>query len=529
MSGKSGERAASSEISYLDPSSSLLAPGASLLAPVRWGVYLVLIAVAVGNMSGRLLAVNSVDKVQLESVRIRDALERQRAQLRGKGLSEREIEARRAADDARIREQLRLQRPFLSANDRSRWMTIRSLVEHGTYEIDAVVGQPTWDTIDMVQHRGRDGRLHLYSSKPPLLATLLAGEYWLINRLTGATLRDHPYEVGRFMLFTGHILPLALMFALLGRIIERFGVTDWGRIFVMACATLGTFLNTFAVVLNNHIVAAVSAAIAMYMLVRICYDGQRRARYLFIAGLAAAFTAANELPALALLAIIGLILLLRAPRETLLAFVPGVALVAAAFFATNWIAHESLRPPYMHRSQTEADDNWYHYTYTAAGQTRQSYWLDRQGIDRGEPGKARYALHALVGHHGVFSLTPIWLLSVAGMLIWLIRGDRPQRELAALAAALSVVCLVFYLGLRPQEDRNYGGMTSGFRWMFWFAPLWIVVMIPAADGLARSRAGMALAAILLTFSVLSASFPTWNPWTHPWVVNWLVWNGWQGF
>jgi hypothetical protein len=282
-------------------------------------------------------------------------------------------------------------------------------------------------------------------------------------------------------------------------------------------------------VLNNHIVAAVSAAIAIYAVVRICYDGNRRLRYFFVAGLAAAFTAANELPALALLAFVGLMLLWRAPRATLIAFVPAVAVVAAAFFATNWIAHESLRPPYMHRSETDAEDNWYSYTYTVNGRERQSYWLDRQGIDRGEPRKATYAFHALVGHHGVFSLTPVWLLSIAGMAIWLVYGDRPRRELAALIAALSIICLVFYLGMRPQEDRNYGGMTSGFRWMFWCAPLWLVVMLPVADRLARSKAGMALAALLLTFSVMSASYPTWNPWTHPWVYNWLVWSGWQGF
>ena len=119
-------------------------------------------------------------------------------------------------EEARLRNELQLQRPFLSANDRSRWMTIRSLVEHGTYEIDAIVGQPTWDTIDMVQHRGRDGELHLYSSKPPLLATLLAGEYWLIHAFTGLTLRDNPYEIGRLMLFTVNILPLVLMYVLLG-------------------------------------------------------------------------------------------------------------------------------------------------------------------------------------------------------------------------------------------------------------------------------------------------------------------------
>jgi hypothetical protein len=54
-------------------------------------------------------------------------------------------------------------------------------------------------------------------------------------------------------------------------------------------------------------------------------------------------------------------------------------------------------------------------------------------------------------------------------------------------------------------------------------------MTPAADRLARSRLGMALAIVLLTFSVVSASYPTWNPWTHPWIYNWLVWSGWQGY
>jgi hypothetical protein len=498
-------------------------------ARLRWGIYLVLIAIAVGNMTGRLMAVNAVDKSQLESTRIAEAIQQQRERLTEQGLSVKQIEARASADEARIREQLRLQRPFLSANDRSRWMTIRALVEYGTYEIDSIVGQPTWDTIDMVKHIGRDGEPHLYSSKPPLLATLLAGEYWLIHRFTGASLRDHPYEIGRAMLITINVLPLVLMFMILAWFVERFGVTDWGRIFVMACATLGTFLNTFAVVLNNHIVAAVSTAVAAYALVRICYDGDQRLRTFFLGGLAASFAAANELPALAFLALIGGLLLWRAPLKTLIAFVPAVAIVAGAFFATNWLAHESLRPPYMHRSATDATDDWYSYTYTAGGRERQSYWLDRKGIDRGEPSKVAYAIHSLVGHHGIFSLTPIWLLSAAGTVIWLLNGDSSRRELAFLIGSLTVICLVFYVGLRPQDDRNYGGMTSGFRWMFWFTPLWLIVMLPAADRLSRSTAGIAFAAVLLTLSVLSASYPTWNPWTHPWLYNWLVWCGWPGY
>ena len=187
-------------------------PASSSLLParVRWGVYLLLIAIAVGNMTGRLLSVNSVDKVQLEVTKLREGLDRQRKQLIKDGVTGEQFESRMAVESERLRDELRLQRPFLSANDRSRWMTIRSLVERGTYEIDAIVGQPTWDTIDMVQHTGRDGQKHLYSSKPPLLATVLAGEYWLIHQFGGETLRDNPYEIGRAMLITVNILPMRL-------------------------------------------------------------------------------------------------------------------------------------------------------------------------------------------------------------------------------------------------------------------------------------------------------------------------------
>ncbi len=58
--------------------------------------------------------------------------------------------------------------PFFSANDRSRWCTVASLVEDGCYEIDRVIQlsddgkRRPWYTIDMVRHVGRDGQLHYY-------------------------------------------------------------------------------------------------------------------------------------------------------------------------------------------------------------------------------------------------------------------------------------------------------------------------------------------------------------------------------
>lgn len=484
---------------------------------LRWGIYYLLITLAVGNMAGRLMAVNSVNRADLQKHLIRDDLNRTKERLKAKQLTPEQYEQELATAEQRIRERRQLERPFLSANDRSRWLAIRALVEHGTYEIDAVLDRNVWNTIDMVQHRGRDGELHLYSSKPPLLYTLLAGKYWVLNKITGMTLGSHPYVLGRLMLVMFNLVPLIVMFYYVAKLAERFGTTDWGKIFVVASACLGTLLNAFAVVLNNHIFAAVSATLAIYAFARIWCDGETRLRYYAAAGLFGAFTAANELPALAFLAMLIVALFTCDRGAWLKGFLPAALLVVIAFFATNYAAHHCLTPPYMHKGTDDPEQNWYMYEYTIEGVTRESYWQNRTGIDIGEPSKAVYALHCLVGHHGVFSLTPIWLLSVVGMFMWGLGNSARERWIALGVALLTVVVLTFYIGLRPQEDRNYGGMTCGLRWMFWFAPLWLLTMIPAADRFARTRGLRVLAYAMLAVSVFSMSYPTWNPWTQPWL------------
>ncbi len=174
-------------------------------ANLRWSVYLLLITIATGAMLGRIMAVDSIDVRGLEKF------------LKGQG-----------------RADWQKSRPFLSANDRSRWDTVRALVEHGTYAIDDVVREPGWDTIDMVKHAGRDGQDHLYSSKPPLLATLMAGPYWVVYKTTGATLGTQPYVIGRSMLVMWTVIPLVIYFLALASLAERFGTTDWGRLFMVA-------------------------------------------------------------------------------------------------------------------------------------------------------------------------------------------------------------------------------------------------------------------------------------------------------
>jgi hypothetical protein len=488
-------------------------------AELRRNVYLLLIVLGLGAVLGRILAVDSVDVIGLENTRLKKIagdLQEKRRSLEADGLSGEALQKELARVESQWRRQAVLRRPFLSANDRSRWCTVRALVEAdmrvegAPYAIDKVIQQQNWDTIDMVKHDG-----HLYSSKPPLFSTLMAAVYWPIHHLTGATLGTHPYAIGRMMLVLFNAVPLAIYFLLLARLIERWGTTDWGRMFVMGAAVFGTFLTTFAVTINNHLPGAVCAVAALYATVRIWFDGERKLRYFIVAGLFGALAVVNEFPAAALFALIFVVLLWKAPRPTLCGFMPPAILVAAAFFGANWIAHGELKPAYLHRT---TGDSWYNYTYERNGRQIESYWCKPVGVDQGEPSQGLYALHVLAGHHGVFSLTPVWILSFVGMGIWMARrGDPRLRWFAAGVAAITVACLAFYLS-QPLVNRNYGGVTSGLRWVFWLAPLWLLTMLPAADGLASRPWTRGLALAMLAVSVLSAAYPTWNPWTHPWLM-----------
>ena len=522
-------------------------------ARLRHGVYAILATMALASVLGRIGAVASVDRIALEKKLVADAVAKAKA-------SGEEVDAE--AIRAKIDTDKRLIRPFLSGNDRSRWLTIRGLVERGTFAIDGLVVEPGWDTIDAVVHPDASGSLRLYSSKPPLLSVLCAGPYWLLNRLTGWTLGDHPFEMGRLLMVVYGLVPLSIFMLFSFRLIDRIGTTEWGRLWAAALAAGGTLLNTFAIVLTNHVPAAACTAVSAWFAHRIAVDGLRSRAGFAAAGFAAALAAAFELPAVAWLAALIAVLAACDLRRTVTAALPAALLVAAASLSTNWLAHGTISPPYAHRSAAARPlppgvvlrdgeawnpENWYDYSLRLSnGKLLTSYWRAPQGVDRGEPSAATYAWHALVGHHGIFSLTPAWLLAIPGVGIlataaarrranrWPRITSQPvdggiagQQRLAWAIALVSLVVVAFYLS-RPQLDRNYGGTSSGFRWAFWLAPLWVMATVPAADRLAGSRVGRGLALTLLGLSVVSVAFPTWSPWTTPWIQQWLTHAGWLG-
>jgi hypothetical protein len=478
--------------------------------------------------------------------------------------------------------------PLFSSNDRSRWATIRALVEEGTYVVgrreiidpakklyrDAgIIFEDGWTSVDKVMDPAT-GRF--YSSKPTLFPTLVAAEYWLLYHGLGWSLTaDLPWVV-RTVLLTVNLVPLILYWVVLSRLAERFGQSEWGKLYVVAAGCFGTFLTTFAITLNNHTVAACSALYSLYFGLQ-CWtppatsEVRRPITPFLFAGCFGALAAAFELPAMSLLVGLFALLLWRAPWATLAGFVPAAAVVVAAGLLTNYLAIGRLTPAYAELGQKS---EWYLY--------EGSHWRENPGqVKRGidfaahQEDRATYIMHFLVGHHGVLTLWPILLLSLAGMGLSLRQlgreraaltiageGEAPAEPIQAagagalarqeprppvpsnddpasppaggengflMAAALTAYLTVVVVGFYLVFTNNYGGWTSGPRWLFWLTPFWLLTMIPAVDRLAACRLGRSAALVVLAVAVAGVSFPAWNPWRHPWLYQFFEALGWPGY
>lgn len=494
--------------------------------------------------------------------------------------------------------------PFMSANDRSRWCTVRSLVDFGTFAIDPVISSDDgawWDTIDKVRHAGSDGKMHYYSSKPVLWPAMLAGQYWLIQRITGWTLDHDLFLVVRIILTINNVLALALLIWCVARATEQITDNLASRMFVVATAACGTLLTTFSVTLNNHLPAAALVAWSMYLLFRVMRGDASGLVYALL-GAVAGLAATMEFPAAGWLAISAVIAVSTSLRRTLLGFIPGAAVVAASFWGANFLAHGEWRPAYAHRSdgavvarakgdfketldggllpdelrqalaeysrplaarlhmasvtprtggvrqsndpqwvvdEGQADqliivqvgsgddpsgdsfqvrlwDNWYDYpgSYWRSDNSRKSI------VDHGEPNPWKYLWHMTIGHHGVLSLSPVFLLSAIGVFQLCATKRYRVQFLSFASLALTIVVFAFYV-TRPEMDRNYGGMTSGLRWVFWLYPIWFLWMIPALEFASRHRVFWFLSVLLLAVSVASAQYSAENPWVHPWLYQLL--------
>lgn len=427
--------------------------------------------------------------------------------------------------------------PLQSANDRSRWATVWSLVERGTWQIDEIDSWPRWSTIDKVRYRrSEQDPWHFYSSKPPFLSTIVAGLYTAERSVLGYGLFHETALVTRLLLLIVNVLPFCVTLLSLQRTLQRLKTTLSTRCFLLLTAGFASILNPYLTTLNNHTPAVASAMLTLSAAIRLRLSPCRRD--FAVLGFFAAMTCCFELPAAQLGIAAFVFSAAISTALTLRWFVPAAAVPLLFFFATNWAATGGVKPFYATYG-TET------YVYVHNGIP--SYWSNPHDLDANTETSLVYLFHCVLGHHGLLSLTPVLLLSLAGPFC-LRRysianradsGSASSSEVTVFPAAarkaaavlivtgtlMTLITLGFYL--TRTENYNYGGNSVGLRWMLWLTPFWWIAMVPVLESTGTRM--LTTAAILLAVSAGTVSWSLNRPWKPSWLYEQMEANGWINY
>ena len=445
-------------------------------------------------------------------------------------------------------------RPNLSPNDNSRWDTVWSLVEYGTYEIfdtPEFGEKQQLRTIDKVQ---KDGKY--YSSKPPLLPTVIAGYVEVLKVIIGEPFSKHSrtdptkgsiHIYGKATLLAFQLAPFLVFLILYRRFLDRYARSDFAWLGGLLAAGLGTFVTGYMGTLNNHVIAASFGFFTAYLLIGMRYEGRDAWWRFVLVGFCVGWTFACELPAGLLVFVATWYAFKTDLRKALVCFLPPLTLVVGAIFLTNYLALGTFLPAYMQKelydypgsywikpkADEEKQENGQGAVDGKKPEIEKSKKSDakkgpsKSGIDalnENPESKLVYLLNMTIGHHGLFSLTPIWLFAFWGMARW-VRGGEPR--LPGLAWPLLFVSAgVFVFFWLVTDQRNYGGFCHGMRWLMWLAPLWLLPLFTALDRAAEIPWLRGAFWASLAVSVFSMADTLYHPWSRAWLHRILVWVGW---
>jgi hypothetical protein len=388
-------------------------------------------------------------------------------------------------------------------NPASRYATIDSLVHRGTYVID---DSRYVSTIDKIMYRG-----HYLSSKPPVLPTLMAAPYWVWVHVTGRTFDTSERATLLFLHAVGVGVPHILLMIYVYLFLAQWGLSPGARAGAFLAFALSYLGLGYTTTLNNHTVAALTLTAAFYHGYRAPQGPQAGRGHWISAGLWAGLSPTLEL--WSALFCVGLTVLLcrRDWRRTVTLFIPASLPWLVLHLGLTYLILDSFRPSYMRPDL---------YLYPGA------YWLHMVGIDAVREPKPIYLFHMLLGHHGLFSMTPVFFLAMWGA--WY-RARRSREETwNVLAILLSLIACV---ALLTMKTRNYGGMCMGMRWLLFAMPLLFLFVGDWLDHV-KHRAWIGLAALLVLIGsyhvtgTLREENRVWN--VSPWHA-WFRAHGWGSF
>lgn len=370
-----------------------------------------------------------------------------------------------------------------SWNDGSRLATVEALVDHGTFAIDESIfhqeyppghrlssyTQPALIPVKTQDKLLIDG--HYYSDKTPVPAVLMAGEYWLIQRLTGLRASDDPatFSYAMAVLSSGisYVIACLCVFGM-GRVA---GLNLFMSVALTLSFAMGTLAWTYSRSVNGHIMQLAATAGVCLLVMKMAQQRLRGEVHFsriawagFLTGLAYTLDVGVGPPLVATTAC--LMWYLR----------PGLRSVAVfGLAALPWLGlHHGINYA-IAGTVTPANANVEYLTWPGSpfDTTNMTGQWNHDGIGS----FLKYAGDMLFGRKGfVGHNLPIWV-AVGGvfMLAYHYRELRPQLAFA------TVTCLGVWL-IYAMFSNNWSGHCVSIRW---FVPLLAPAYLVIAHFLAR--------------------------------------------
>ena len=392
--------------------------------------------------------------------------------------------------------------PPMSANDMSRWATVERLVFSGTYVIN---DSHFSDTLDRIYKVDEKGEKIYYSSKPVFLSTMVSGIAWVFDLfeldLVHPQSKETRFTMSLILILINYV-PFGMILWGFYRYLARSLFSTETILISFLAAAIGTYFTGYLSTLNNHTSGMISIFASLLALEKYrSTHGEQGSLIVwasFFAGLAVAFESAAALYALTFMAYV----VFQSPSKALVL----KSLAACCIPLFLWGVCEYLSSGVLLPRQI----------YIIFGEKHpysiDKYWNIGHDVDAYRDPILVRAFHMLLGHHGFFSLTPIFLLIPASILV---RKAKPEfsRKTMVVFFFSFVGFLVFCL-----TTRNYGGLCQGFRWLFWLIPFWLLLLPHALEVLDRhSRNWKILAMVLLMISCYSAFTSLLSPWSLSWL------------
>lgn len=401
-----------------------------------------------------------------------------------------------------------LVRPGIQVGDTvtSRMATVYALAHDGTWYIDRPSHQPPnpfeIETVDKVMTR--HGRL--ISSKPPLLPLLMTAEYVVMRRVFGWDLEnpDDMRPIMRAMNATLIKIPHAVALIFFALLLRMFMPDARRAALILLLFAFATPMLGYSLQFNNHTPAAAALTVALYFGLGIYCKKMPPAPWRFaVFGLSSAFVFTMDMPVTIFPAVMGALLLLRHPKQSILWAGLGAAPLLLLHFGV--MAYMTGNP-----LPVQTREEMYNF--------RNSYWRNPIGVDGLNENWLVYLFHLSFGRFGTFLLFPVLLLGIAGFWVGLTGAYRDAGVPLVAAAAAFVVMTAYYV----VATNNYGGAAYGFRWHIGAVPVLMLMAVPAVAS-AKRPWHWAVIGLMAAVSLFSAWECLQAPWgaSHEWTCRWL--------